>query len=376
MDFSLTEEQEAIRDLARQILADRVTHERLLELERSGEWFDTDLWGELARANLTALVVPEAQGGGGFGMEELCCVLEEQGRHTAPVPLLATAVLGAMPIAAFGTPEQHERWLRPVAEDEAVLSAALVELGSSNPSAPRTSAKRDGDGWRLDGEKQCVPAAHLARAILVPARTPDGVGVFLVDPKAPGVSLERQIATHREPQSRLSLSGVQAVDVLGEPDRGEEIVTWIADRASLALSAIQVGVAAGATARTATYISERKQFGKPIGTFQGVVMRAADAYIDVEALRGMVIQAAWHVAAGRPSHAEIAATKWWAATAGQRVVHTAQHLHGGIGSDIEYPIHRYFLWAKQNELLFGGANEQLARLGAYLVSDAHAQAES
>ena len=375
MDFALTEEQEAARDLARQIFADRVTHERLLELERSGEWFDSDLWDELARANLTSLAAPEALGGGGFGMEELCFVLEEQGRHTAPVPLLATGI-ATLAIAEFGSDEQKERWLRPVAEDAAVLSAALVESASADPARPRTAARRDGDGFRLDGEKLCVPAAHLASALVVPARCEGGVGVFLVDPKAPGVSLERQVATHREPQWRVQLAGAEAAGVLGAPGRGAEIVAWLVDRTSLALAALQVGVAAGATAATAAYVSERKQFGKPIGTFQGVVMRIADAWIDVEALRGSVLQAAWRVASGLPASAEIAAAKWWAAEVGHRVVHTAQHLHGGIGSDVEYPIHRFFLWAKQNELLLGGARQQLARLGALLVGDAGVSAEA
>jgi 3-oxocholest-4-en-26-oyl-CoA dehydrogenase beta subunit len=372
MDFSLGEEQQAIRDLARKILSERVGHERLLELERSGEWFDGPLWSELAKANLTSLAVPEAYGGGGFGMLEICLVLEELGRHLAPVPLLPTAVLGALPVAEFGTPEQRRRWLSAVAEREAVLSAALTELGGAPPARPRATARRDGERWRLDGEKEWVPAAHLAAMILVPARTDGGVGVFALDPRAPGVALERQVATHREPVSRLVLDGaeVAAGDVLGDPSRGAEIVEWLLDRALLALAAVQLGVAEEALRRTAAYVSERKQFGRPIGTFQGVALRSADAYIDVEALRGVVCEAAWRVSAGRPASPQIAAAKWWAATAGQRVVHTAQHLHGGIGSDVEYPIHRYFLWAKQGELLLGGAHQQLARLGAQLVRDA------
>ena len=371
MDFAPSEDLVAVRDLARRIFADRTSHERLLALERSGAWFDTELWSELARAGLTALAIPEAHGGGGLGMLELCAVFEEQGRHTAPVPLLATAVLGSLPIAEFASPEQRERWLRPVAEREAVLSAALLEYASSEPGAPRTTAKQAGGIWRLDGEKQCVPAADRASAILVPARTPDGVTVFLVDPNAAGVSLEPQVATHREPQWRMQLSGAPAEGVLGAPGQGEAIVAWIVDRAALALAAIQVGVAEEAMQRTARYVTERKQFGKAIATFQGVTLRAADAWIDVEAMRGVVVQAAWQVDAGRPATAAIATAKWWAATAGSRVVHTAQHLHGGIGSDVEYPIHRFFLWSKQNELLFGGARQQAARLGAQLVSEAH-----
>jgi alkylation response protein AidB-like acyl-CoA dehydrogenase len=311
MDFSLTEEQEAIRDLARQIFEGHVSHERLLELEKSGEWYDTTLWGELARANLTSLAVPEAYGGGGFGAFELCLALEEQGRHVAPVPLLATALLGALPIAEFGSDAQKRRWLPEVAERQAVLSAALCELGGSVPSLPRVSARRDADGWRLDGEKECVPGAHLASAILVPARTDRGVGVFVLDPGAAGVALERQVVTHREPQSRLLLDGarVPEADVLGDPDAGAAIVDWIVDRACLGLAAIQVGVADGALRQTASYVSERKQFGRPIGTFQGVALRAADAYIDIEAMRAILYEAAWRLSAGREATAEIAAAK-------------------------------------------------------------------
>ena len=378
MDFSLSEEQEAVRDLAAQIFSDNVTHERLSELTRSGEWFDMDLWDAVVKANLPGLIVPERFGGSGFGPIELCLMLEAAGRHVAPIPLLATSVLGAWPIARFGDDALCERWLRPVVDEGAVLSAALIELGSSAPERPRVTARREGDHYRLDGVKECVPAAHLARGILVPAQCEQGVGVFVLDPSSDGVSLERQIITSGEPQSRLSLAGarVAASDRLGAPARGREVVEWLVLHAELALAAIQVGVIEGALADTASYVAQRKQFGRPIATFQGVALRAADAYIDVECLRGAVYQAAWQLSAGRDARAAVAVAKWWAATAGMRVVHTAQHLHGGIGSDIEYPVHRFFLWAKQNELLFGGEMQQLAKLGALLAGDERVRAEA
>jgi alkylation response protein AidB-like acyl-CoA dehydrogenase len=382
MDFSLSEEQEAVRDLARQIFSEGATHERLTALAKSGEWFDLALWKTLADANLPGVALPESCGGSGLSALELALVLEEMGRHVAPVPLLATAVLGAAPIAEFGSDAQRARWLAPVVDDAAILSAALVETGSSDPSVPHTTARREGSGWRIDGEKICVPAGLLARALLVPAATEGGVGVFIVEPDAEGVELERQVVTSGEPQARLLLDGVRVGDdaVLGDPGGGARggasIVNWLVARTSLALAAIQVGVAEGALTHTAKYVSERRQFDRPIATFQGVALRAADAWIDVECLRATVLQAAWRISAGRPAEAEIAAAKWWAATAGMRVVHTAQHLHGGIGSDMEYPIHRYFLWAKQNELLFGGASQQLASLGARLVSDERLGAEA
>ena len=161
------------------------------ELEKSGEWYDRALWSELAKVNLTALALPESVGGGGCGIVETCLVLEEQGRHLAPVPLLPTLLLGGIPIADFGTADQREHWLRPVAEGEAVLTAGLHEEGGALPALPGTRARRDDSGWRLDGAKVCVPAAHLADAILVPARTSDTeCHVFIVEPSAEGASYQ------------------------------------------------------------------------------------------------------------------------------------------------------------------------------------------
>ncbi|NQZ96130.1 MAG: acyl-CoA/acyl-ACP dehydrogenase [Myxococcales bacterium] len=372
MDFAFTEEQEVVRDLAAQILADRTSHERSKELETSGVWYDDDLWAELVRANLPSVAIPEAYGGSGFGIVEVCLVLEEIGRHCAPVPLFPTLVLGGLAIDAFGSDEQKQRLLAPVAESGSVLSAALEETGSSNVSRPRVTAKRDGGGWLLDGEKVGVPAARLASAILVPAATGEGaVGVFILDPNSNGVAIERQTATHFEPLGLLRLSGarVGANDVLGDPQGGAAIVEWILDRALLGISAMQVGVCASAIQQTATYLTERKQFDKPIGAFQGVQLRAADAFIDLEAMRAVLLEASWRLSEGLRARAEIAATKWWAARGGDRVVNTAQHLHGGIGSDIDYPVHRTYLWAQHLANQLGGSHPQLARLGAMLVSE-------
>jgi alkylation response protein AidB-like acyl-CoA dehydrogenase len=377
MDFSLSETQEAIRDLARKIFGDHVTHERLLELERSKEYFDTALWQAVATGGLSSVVVPERCGGSGLGILELCLVLEEQGRAVAPVPLFATALLGALPIAKFGTPAQQDRGLRPVVDSAAVLSAALVELGNSDPVSPRVTARKDGADWRLDGVKECVPAAAQAAAVLVPARSEQGTLLLVVDPRGAGVTLEKQVVTSGEPQSRMTLTGarVAADAVLADAGSGAAAVRWLTERAMLGLSAIQLGVVQSALRDTAAYIAQRKQFGRPIATFQGVALRAADAFIDVEALRAVVLQAAWQAGEDRDAGPAIAAAKWWAATVGSRVTHTAQHLHGGIGSDIEYPVHRYFLWSKQNELLLGGPSQQAAKLGKWIASGEAARSE-
>ncbi len=370
MDFSFTEDQEAVRELASRIFADHTDHERIREIEASADGIDHELWGTLAKANLLGLAVPEAHGGAGMGLAEAAILLGEQGRTVAQVPLLATIVMSGMPIAEFGSDAQRDRYLPRVATGEVILTAALSEYAAFDPARPRVTAKTDGDDWLLDGEKICVPAGHLAERILVPARTGDDtIGVFLVDPIADGVTIERQEVTNHEAQVRLVLAGVRIGegDVLGNPRDGEAIVRFIEERTVVGLCAIQVGVAEEALRRTAEYTGVRKQFGKEIGSFQAVSLRAADGYIDVEAMRSTLWQAFWRLDEGVPAGIEVGVAKWWACRGGQRVVHTAQHLHGGIGADVDYPIHRFFLWAKQLDLCLGGASAQLSKLGALVV---------
>ncbi|HWW52497.1 MAG TPA: acyl-CoA dehydrogenase family protein [Acidimicrobiales bacterium] len=374
MDFSFTEEQQAVSDLAKQILEAEVTPDRLKELSAGTERFDRRTWGELAKANLLGLSLPEDAGGSGLGFVETCLVLEQVGRTVALVPVLASIVMGALPIAEFGSSAQRARWVPAAATGDVVLTAALVEVGTSFEQ-PTTAARRapDGAGWVLDGVKVCVPYGGVADAILVPASTgPDGsTGVFIVDPKAPGVTLEALDTTSGQPESRLELSGVTvgASDALGDPAGGAAIVEWIGERAMTASCVITVGVCAEALRLTAEYTKTREQFDKPIASFQAVGQRAADAYIDTEAVRLTAWQAAWRLAEGRPSAEQVAIAKFWAADGGQRVVHAAQHLHGGIGVDRDYPLHRYFLWAKQLELTLGGSTAQLLRLGGMMASE-------
>jgi alkylation response protein AidB-like acyl-CoA dehydrogenase len=375
VDLSLTEDQTALSDLLGRILSDRCPPERLRELEAEPDWFARDAWADLAKADLLGLCLPDADGGGGYGFLEAALMLEQVGRALAPVPLFATLVLGAMPVAEFGTDGQRRTLLDPMIVGDLVLTAALVEAGDDRPPAiPATSARpSDSGGWVLDGEKVLVPAAHLAGRILVPAATGDGATtVFLVDPSADGVSLERQVSTNLEPLGTVRLAGVRvgADDVLGAVDGGALIVDWITERAVAGLCALQAGVCEAALRLTATYTSEREQFGAKIATFQAVAQRAADAYIDTEAVRLTARQAAWRIGEGFDAADAVAVAKYWSAVGGQRVVHAAQHLHGGIGVDASYPVHRCFRWAKHLELLLGGGTRHLVRLGAVLADRA------
>lgn len=373
MDYAFSEDQIAIRDLAGQIFADHASDERLLAMSRAGELFDDKLWQILAEQGLLGISVPEAFGGSGLGLVELCLMLEEQGRYLAPVPLFASAVLGALPLTEFGNDEQQQKYLAPYCGGELKFSAAIAEVGMDDSVAGEVSAKQDGDNWVLSGTLTGVPDGTHADVLLVPATTGDGEQtVFLVAADAAGVTLTGQnIALLGERSARLELNNVSvsADDVLGKVGQGAAIVEWVEARANVAQCGMQVGVTETAMQRTAAYISERKQFGIPLGSFQALAMRMADSYIDVEGIRSTYWLALWRLSENLDARAEVRAAKYWACDAAHRVVLTAQHLHGGIGADVEYPIHRFYLWAKHISHSLGNGDTQLNKLGALLAAD-------
>ena len=374
MDFTQNEGERDLAALSRSILAGRLTPERLRAAEADG--FDPALWADLASAGVLAAALPEPLGGAGLGLLAQCAVLTEIGRAVAPVPYLASIVLGAGALARFGTPDQQGRWAAPAGRGELILTAALAEEDGDDPRVPSASAEPvKGDGevggeWLLSGVKTTVFAAPLAALILVPAATPLGVTVFLVAPGDEGVTVERQQVTGGGSAGRVTLAGVRlpAGRVLGSPASGLEIADWLVARGTVGLCALQLGVVERALELTSEYAKNRVQFGKPIGSFQAVAQRLADAYIDVEAVRLTMWQAAWRLAAGLPCDTEIATAKFWAADAGHRVAHTAVHVHGGVGIDLDYPLHRYFTAAKRCEFALGGATAQLRHIGAALAT--------
>lgn len=371
MDFSLTDEQNAISELSGKILSDHATLERLKALEESTECIDREAWAKLAEAGLVGIAIPEAQGGAGAGFVEVCLVLEQIGKNVEHVPFLATAVYGALPIAKFGTSEQKDRYLPSVASGKTFLTAALSEIGA-DPRRPLTTAKKTANGFELHGSKIGVPIAEQSAAILVPAQIEGGgTAVFLLEPKSAGVTLEAQETFNWETQYKMTLDGVSvgADALLGSAENGSEVLGWTLDRALTALCATATGVAQSAMKLTADYAAERKQFGKPIATFQAVSQRLGDCYIDNEAINLTMWQAATRLADEMPSDREIASAKFWAGDGGSRIGHAALHVHGGISIDVDYPIQRYFLWAKQIEYTLGAGPDQLKRLGGLMAAD-------
>ena len=386
MDFNYSEAQDAVQALANRIFSAGVTHQRLKEIELAAGQegpIDRTLWKELARAGLLGIHLDEDDGGGGLDFVAACLVIEAAGRTAAYVPVIETMVYGAAPIAHFGTPAQRHTWLPGVISGDVILTAAMVELTGEvvvpGGTSPATAATAQADGtWVLHGTKACVPAAMVAHAILIPATctAPDGsaagCGVFIVDAGSDGLVMTRQMTTSGRPEAVLELTGVTvgADRLLGGADTdGVAVITSLTELATTALCIMEAGVCATALALTGEFTKSRLQFERPIATFQAVGQRAADAYIDTEGIRLTAWQAASRLSAGLPASAEIAVAKYWAAEAGQRVVHAAAHLHGGVSVDRDYPLHRFFLLTEHIELTLGGANESLRRLGRILAAE-------
>ena len=352
MDFDLTDDQQALCGLAERIFGDLASTDRVAEVEATDDRFDRSLWEALAEAGLIGVALPERDGGLGLGMVEACLVLEQQGRRVAPVPLLAVTALGAWAISAHGSDAQRARWLEGITEGSRILTGVA-----------------DGSGWRVSGTKVAVPAAGVAEAVVVPVDT-DGHRVAIVPTDAEGLTVTLAETTSREIRGALEFDAVmvEPEDLL-EGD-GDRITQEVLDRARIGICAMVLGCCEEALAMAATHVSEREQFGRPLSTNQGVAIQAADAAIDTDGIRVTLQQAAWRLDNGLDLSQAVPTAKWWAAEAGQRVVVTTQHLHGGTGADISHPAHRYFLWVLQLADSLGGAGAHLARLGSTIVDRA------
>jgi alkylation response protein AidB-like acyl-CoA dehydrogenase len=365
VDFTLDESQQALVGLAKDILSKESTQKRLNALDAEGTWLDTALWSQLAEAGIVGAALREDVGGGGLGFAAAALVCEQVGAHVAQVPLLETVVAAALPLDEFGTPEQRQRDLPDVVAGTALLTAALTETGRESPLDVSATFTADG---RVTGVKTSVPFADVARRIVVPARAADGIVLLLVEPTAEGVTLRPGVGSNHLPLFEVELDGAPA-EVLVGADRGADALAWVVDRVLTALASTGVGVSSTALRLSAAYATTREQFGRPIATFQAVGHRLADAYIDVEGIRLSTLHAIWLLDSGLPGRDEARIAKWWASEGGHRVAHAAQHVHGGVGVDMDYELHRYFTWNKQVEFTLGSATQQLLALGASLAAE-------
>lgn len=393
MDFSLSETEQTIVELTERVLGDKSSHERLKALAAADDRVDREAWSALAATGVLAASIPEDHGGLGLGFLATAMALEPVGWHASPVPLLSTILMAALPIAEFGSEAQKQAWLPAIADGSLLACAALAE-DESPAWEPRTTARPRSDGYVLDGTKVLVAGGLDADIALVPAQLLNGeVGVFVVPlgtargdvaAAAGGAGLEvaRVEVTTGRPEARLELRGAEVgreallgaagsgtkSGLDGTRSSGTEIVKFIVQRANIGLCMMMAGAARSAIGLAAAYTKQRHQFDRPIATFQAVSQRAGDSYIDAEAIALSAYQAAWRVSVGLPAEREIAIAKYWACEGGFRVVHAAVHVHGGVGVDRDYPLHRHFLLARLIELTLGHAEEQLAELGRLIAA--------
>ena len=361
MDFKTTEAADDLGGLVRTITDSVCTPEHQRELDGLEQRFDRELWGKLIEADVLSAAAPESLGGGGFGVLEQVAVLVALGRQMAAVPYLESVVLGAGALAKFGPEALQQEWATPAVNGSNIIAIALDGEMGEGP----VQATASGGGYKLTGSRTQIAYGPVADAFLVPAETDSGTKVFLVAAGDTGATVSALDTTGHGSVGHLELQGVE-VDG-GRVVGGDDVAAWLTTHGTLGRSAFQLGVLERALELTSQYAREREQFDRPIGSFQAVSARLADGYIDVKGLRLTLTQAAWRLSEDLPADLEVGTAAFWAADAGHRVAHTTVHVHGGVGIDLDHPVHRYFLAAKQTEFAVGSATGQLLRIGRELA---------
>jgi len=364
MDLGLDEQQEMLKNFARDFLEKECPESLVRAMEEDEKGYSPELWQKMAQQGWMGLIIPEDHNGTGMNICELVVLLEEFGRALVPGPFISTVVLGGVPIMEAGTEEQKKQFLPKIASGELILTMALTE-----PSAKWTAdgvqleAKKDGGGYVLNGTKLFVQDAHVSDYMVVAARTggsgEDGITLFLVDSKSPGIKFEvlKTIAADKQCEVTFENVKVPASNMLGAEGKGWPIIEKTKKVATVAACAYLVGLSQMDFDVTLNYAKERVQFGRPIGSFQAIQHKLADAVIDVDGSRFITYKAAWSLQEGEPdADLMISMAKAWTSDASRRVVAHGQQIHGGIGFTKEYKIQLYFRRQKWMELMWGDAD--------------------
>jgi alkylation response protein AidB-like acyl-CoA dehydrogenase len=344
VDFTLDDTQHAVADLAAGVLRTEPDDTRTRAALMSEAGYDEPAWKAMAAAGLLALGVPEPLGGEGFGALETSLVLTEVGRQTLPLPAMATLALGVLPVAAFGDAAQQQALL-PEVSAGGVLTAALRD-------AQGTTLQWTAAG--LSGTRVGVPYAAQAAGLLVPTNA----GVAVVDPRGPGVTLARTPTATGAPEYTVTFTDAPPETMLAAT--ADDL-----DRFAIAgAAALADGVAAAALQLTADHLRQRQQFGRPLATFQAVAQQVADVYVVARTVHLAARSAAWRLGTGRDADDDLAVAAYWLAAEVPKALQVCHHLHGGLGVDSTYALHRYYSQAKDLARFVGGAAYRLERLGA------------
>ncbi len=379
MTLVLTEEQSMLRDSARGLISDKapVSHLRHLRDSKDATGFSRDLWKTFAEMGFSGLLVPENFGGSGLGCVEAGVVMEEIGRTLMPSPFLSTAVLAASALSRGGSEAQKSaHW--PKISDGSLLAALAIDEGAKHrPLQTRLQAVRSGNGFRLNGAKAFVVDGHTADLLIVAARTGgaagerNGLTLFLVDPKAKGIAIERTAMVDSHNAARIEFANVEvnADGVLGEVDQGAALLEGVLNIGRGAVASEMVGLSEEVFGRTVAYLKERKQFGKLIGEFQALQHRAAQLYIDIEITRAAVLKALQTLDGDfEKAGSAVAVANARAGSTATLAVQEGVQMHGGMGMTDQFDIGFFMKRARVCQELFGDSNyhaDQLARMKSY-----------
>jgi alkylation response protein AidB-like acyl-CoA dehydrogenase len=363
LDLDFDQEQELLRQTARDVLARHSPLEVVRQMEDDPVGYPGALWTQLGELDLIGLLLPDEYGGSGMSLIEGVALYEELGRALAPTPHFVSAVLSGGVLAAAGSEAQKEQWLRPVASGEAIVTPAWLEPENGfSPRGVQTTAVADGDGFRLNGLKRHVLFAAAADWLVVLARTGDedeAVDLFLVDPKASGVTLRQQFSIASDTQYEVTLSDVAvgAANRIGPAGSGWGTWQEVLEPALVLLGAQAVGGARYALEITVQYAKDRHQFDKPLGAFQALAHYLADAVTNLDGAEQLVHEAAWAGATGRSLESLAPMAKLFACSTFRDITAMAQQLFGGIGFTLDFDIQLYFRRAKQQQLMW--ANDRV-----------------
>ena len=365
MDLGLTEIQQMLKNSAREFLGQECPLTLVREMEEDERGYTDELWRQISGLGWPGIAFPEQYGGTGGSFLDLTVLLEEIGRSLTPGPFFSTVVLGGFTVLDAGTDMQKQYILPGICTGQTLMTLALTEASATyEPWGIETTATREGDGFRINGQKLFVPDAHAASVMLVAARTSQsdnpaqGITLFFVNADIPGLTVNQLSTISSDRQCEVVLDGVTvpAEAVLGEVDNGWPIIERALQRATAGKCVEMLGGADAVVEMTVEYAKQRTQFGRPVGTFQAVQHHCANMATDVEGCRQIAYQAAWKVSEGEPSEREVAMAKAWVSAAYQRVCNLAHQCHGAIGFTKEHDLQLYTRRAKVQELTYGDVN--------------------
>ena len=379
MALALNEEQTLLRDSARGLITDKapVSHFRGLRDANDKDGFSRDLWKTFGEMGFTGLLVPEEFGGSGLGCVEAGIVAEEIGHTLMPSPFLASAVLAASALTRAGSKAQKSEYLPKIADGSTIGALAIDEGGKHRPQTIRLKAARSGNGFKLSGAKAFVVDGHVADLLVVAARTAGGdsdakgITLFLVDPKAKGVEIERTAMVDAHNAARITFKDaeVTADNVLGEVDQGGAVLGGVLNIGRAVVASEMLGAGDESFSRTLQYLKERKQFGKLIGEFQVLQHRISHLYIELEITRAVILKALQTLDED-PANADeiVAVAKARAGTTGTLAVQEGLQMHGGIGMTDQFDIGFFMKRMRVCQELFGDSNfhsDRVASLRSY-----------